>query len=328
MCLFSFSPLLLSSSSAVAQDTKKEETKQETPAADPNRLFLLKGNWQKGQSLRFHTQQSLMLKIPGSKDDVARGVNSGVNVTMRYLVRDAKPEGEAQVAYLYEEGRMQVDNAIKILPKDPDDMPRVAMLNALGRILSIKDESKLKDKSAAMETLDGTDASLFLQLHLIPLPDRAVKIGESWTVRYPRVNAKPDEDKTAKDSKSEKKPDNAKPDDKDDKEPKGEVTLIGVEKFDGQELLKVRHVLSLPFEAYTDAQGRMVPDKKRSAGRLVSRMICTQLAYLLPVNGILIRSEGKIEGEIKVEGALAKQLGSDTMVFGGEFVTGRLADKP
>ena len=100
-----------------------------------------------------------------------------------------------------------------------------------------------------------------------------------------------------------------------------------METLKGQEFLRVKHVLTLPFEAYTDAQGKMLPDKKRSGNKVTSQMTYTQIAYLVPTSGLLIRAEGKVEGQIKFEGAVAKLLPADTMVFEGEFITERLKDK-
>jgi hypothetical protein len=301
-----------------AQDTPKDEKPKE--AAADNRLFTFKSGFEKGQSLRYHTQQSMLLKFPGSKEQGALGLTSGINATLRYLVREAKPGGEASVAYLFEEGRlMDAENAIKILPKEADDTPRVATMSSLLHILKMKDESKSKTKDGKdpLPDISGNDAGLFLQIHFVPLPEKSVKIGDSWSVNYPRVNAKEKEE-----SKLEK-PDEKKPDDK----AKGTVTLIGVEKFDGQEYLKVKHTLTLPFEAYTDAKGAMVAEKKQSKGRVVSQMTYTQIAYLFSTSGLLLRAEGKVEGLIKFEGAVAKLVPSDTMVFEGEFITGRMKDK-
>ncbi|GEM_PF-6049362 len=304
-----------------AQDAPKDEKPKETTA--DNRLFTFKSGFEKGQSLRYHTQQSLILKFPGSKEQGALGLTSGINATLRYLVREAKPGGETLVAYLFEEGRlMDAENAIKILPKEADDTPRVATMDSLLHILKMKDESKPKTKDA-LPDISGNDVGLFLQLHFVPLPEKAVKVGDSWSVNYPRVNAKDAS------STSEKKSGDKKPDDKAKQpdEPKGTVTLLGVEKFDGQEYLKVRHTLTLPFEAYTDSKGAMVTEKKRSSGRVVSQMTYTQIAYLFPTSGFLLRAEGKVEGQIKFEGAVAKLVPSDTMVFEGEFITGRMKDK-
>lgn len=310
--------LAVSGNRLAAQDAPKDENPKET-AAD-NRLFTFKSGFEKGQSLRYHTQQSLILKFPGSKEQGALGLTSGINATLRYLVREAKQDGEASVAYLFEEGRlMDAENAIKVLPKEAEDTPRVATMSNLLHILKMKDESKpnTKNDKDVLPDISGTDAGLFLQLHFVPLPEKAIKIGDSWSVTYPRVNANDNNNSSKPEKQDDKKPD----------EPTGKVTLIGVEKFDGQEFLKVRHTLTLPFEAYTDSKGAMVAEKKRSSGRVVSRMSYTQVAYLFPVSGLLLRAEGKVEGQIKFEGAVAKLVPSDTMIFEGEFITGRMKDK-
>ena len=309
-----------------AQDAPKDEKSKDTAAAD-NRLFTFKSGFEKGQSLRYHTQQSLILKFPGSKDQGALGLTSGINATLRYLVREAKQGGEASVAYLFDEGRlMDAENAIKILPKEADDTPRVATMNGLFHVLKMKDESKPKTKANkdTLPDMSGADAGLFLQLHCVPLPEKAVKVGDSWSVNYPRVNAKDKGDSDKSNKPSDKKPDDKT---KEPDEPKGTVTLIGVEKFDGQEYLKVRHIQTLPFEAYTDAKGAMVADKKQSKGLVVSQMTYTQIAYLFPTSGLLLRAEGKVEGLVKFEGAVATLAPSDTMVFEGEFITGRMKDR-
>ena len=314
--------LAVSGNRLAAQDAPRDEKPKETVA--DNRLFTFKSGFEKGQSLRYHTQQSMILKFPGSKDQGALGLTSGINATLRYLVRDAKPGGEASVAYLFDEGRlMDAENAIKVLSKEADDTPRVATMSSLFHILKMKDESKpkTKDDKNALPDMSGNDAGLFLQIHFIPLPEKAVKVGDSWSVNYPRVNAKDDSNP---EKLSDKKPDGKA---KEPNEPKGVVTLLGVEKFDGQEFIKVKHTLTLPFEAYTDARGAMVAEKKQSKGRVVSQMTYTQIAYLFATSGLLLRAEGKVEGQIKFEGAVATLVPSDTMVFEGEFITGRMKDK-
>ena len=307
--------------SLYAQDKPKDEKPKE--AATEARSFTFKSGFETGQSLRYHTDQSLIMRFPGNKEEPTRGLTGGINATLRYLVREAKPDGEAQVAYLFEETKV-TDNerSIRILPKEPDDTPRVVTMNNLLHILKMKDESKPKGK-AEIPGMSADDAGQFLQIHFIPLPSKTVKIGDSWTVNYPRVNGKEVSEK------SEKKPDSKKADDKnkEPEEPKAEITLLGTEMREGREFLRVKHVLTIPFEAYTDAEGRMLPDKKKSGNKMTYQMIYTQIASILPTTGLLIRAEGKVEGQIKFEGSIAKQLPGDTMTIEGEFITGRMKDK-
>ena len=105
------------------------------------------------------------------------------------------------------------------------------------------------------------------------------------------------------------------------------LTLLGTDKFGNQDTLKIRHSLTIPFEAYTDALGKSVSDPKRADGKLHAVMTYTQIAHVAPDTGQILRSEGKIEGGIKFEGTLAKQVPSDTMLIGGEFLTVRLGDQ-
>lgn len=279
------------------------------------RTYTLTPRFEKGTVYRYQTQQSLDMKFKTGETTV--GFSSGIDATLRYKVRDVKGDGVATLTALYDGGKlMDVSNDVKIQPKEPDDYPRTATLDRLGKLLSLRDTGKSGRKDGQLNDLFG-DTNMLVPLHFLPMPERGVKVGGTWTATLPLLNAK-------EDKKNTEKADSAAAEDKNAM--RATLTLLGTDKIGNQETLKVKHVLTVPFEAGTDAEGKPVADTKRAAGKVTAQLIYTQVAHVMPETGQVLRAEGQIVGEVKFEGALIKLVPSDTMKITGELITVHLTD--
>ncbi len=267
----------------------------------------------KGQSLRYATQQSMTLRIPGQNGAVSSFTASiSMALTLRYKVRDTKPDGAAQVGVTSEGGRMlDASSAFHDIPKEADNAARLLTLDRQSHITSFKDQTA-KSKNGGLDAL-FTQSNLLVPLHILPLPDKPVHVGESWTARY----ASPGKNLGVADASTEGNGEND--------DVRATLTLLGIEKIGDVNTIKIKQVLTVPYIAYTDAQGRPV-GARGAQGRMTMQLTFTQLINALPQTGLLVRSEGAIAGTIKFEGALLKQLPGDTMTIGGKLVAIRADD--
>ncbi len=262
----------------------------------------------KGQAKRYATQSSMTLRIPGANGAVSSFASTmSMSLVMRYKVRETKPDGVSQVTVTSEGGRMlDASSAFHDIPKEMESAGRLLTLDRQSHITAFKDQTA-KSKSGGLDAL-FTQSNLFVPLHILPLPDKPVRVGESWTARY----ASPG--KTLKGEAGDEGEDVS-----------ATLTLLGSEKIGDVNTIKIKQVLTVPYVAYTDAQGK--PAGARGAqGRMMMQMTFTQLLNALPESGLLVRSEGSISGTIKFEGALLRQLPGDTMTIAGQLVAVRIDD--
>jgi hypothetical protein len=298
---------------------------QNPAAPTDSRTFQMTPRFTKGQAFRYQTQQSLTMKF--KQGETTRGFTAGVDTTLRYKVQETR-DSTTGLSALFDGGKLvKVDGDVQLIPKEQDNYPRVMSLDKLGKMLSLKDSGKSARKDTQLDAF-FSDVNLLVQLHFLPMPDHAVKIGDSWSATSPLPGAKPGDRKDAE-KKDGDKPEGVNLDDKNSV--KATLTLLGTDKIGNQETLKVKHSLIIPYEALTDAEGKPVTDPKRAAGKIQTMLIYIQVAHITPDTGLVLRSEGHIEGGIKFEGAMAKlmkeQALTDTMLIGGEFLTMRLSDE-
>ena len=262
----------------------------------------------KGQAKRYATQSSMTLRIPGANGAVSSFASTmSMSLVMRYKVRETKPDGVSQVTVTSEGGRMlDAGSAFHDIPKEAESAGRLLTLDRQSHITAFKDQTA-KSKSGGLDAL-FTQSNLFVPLHILPLPDKPVRVGESWTARY----ASPG--KTLKGETGD-----------DGEDVSATLTLLGSEKIGDVNTIKIKQVLTVPYVAYTDAQGKTT-GARGAQGRMMMQMTFTQLLNALPESGLLVRSEGTISGTIKFEGALLRQLPGDTMTIAGQLVAVRVDD--
>ena len=70
----------------------------------------------------------------------------------------------------------------------------------------------------------------------------------------------------------------------------------------------------------------MKPDKK--SGGVTLTLVFRMTAYVLPETGQVLQTSGNVEGDMKLEGTLTKQLPGDHVKFAGKLIALRLANKP
>ncbi len=289
-----------------------------TPAGTAdNRSFTPTPHFVKGQVSRYQTQTTMALRFKTA--DSAKGdlnLTTAMDSVLRYKAQDTKADGDTVFSVIVESGKvLDVAGDSQEMAKEPETYPRTVTLDKSDRLLRMRDEGKRKtDAANPLETLSN-QSSLLVPLHFIALPNHAVKIGDTWTARYPGPNAKLDGDKNG-----------GEKDAPDPNAMRGEMTLLGVEKTGDQETLKIKQVLTVPFEVKVDAMGRSVTDAKNAAGRMLGQIVFTQIVSALPQDGQVLRSEGAIEGKVTFEGTAAKTLPSDTLLIGGKIVAARLPE--
>lgn len=300
--------------SVEGQTTPPAQTAQNPPAAADSKTYTLSTKLEKGQTYRFQTQQSLTMKF--KVDKTSYGFNSGMDATLRYKVQEVKSDGNATLTVLFDGGKLiSVDNQVKMQEKERDDYPRTAMIDRSNRVLSVLDKGRANRKEGQLEFF--SDVNLMVPLHFLPMPGHALKVGDTWKTSDPLPNAK-------KEKRETDKPEVGNADDKN--LIRSELTFLGTDKIGNRETLKVKHIVTIPIEAFTDKEGKAVPDSKRAEGRLVGQLAYGQFVQLDPLTGQILRTEGQIQGEIKFEGVLAKLMPSDTMTIEGEFLTLRLEE--
>jgi hypothetical protein len=282
------------------------------PAAD-SRAFTLSSHFEKGQTWRYQTTGTMTLDF--KSEDAAKvspGFSLGMEISVRYTVLQTQPNGTAVLSVLTEGGRLvnPPDPAIT-LPKDPDNYPRTATLDKQARILALKDPSIRN--AGPLSGLFGQPSDLFVPLHFLPLPEKAIRVGDSWSVRYPSPNTPPA-------AKSDRAGSAQNPTEAGDPNAiQSRMTLLGTQMLNGQETLQIKQELTIPFTALIDAAGKATTDPKKSTGRVETRLTFTQTVNALPADGQVLRSQGEIGGWIRFVGDIVKTLPSDTMQIAGKL---------
>lgn len=268
---------------------------------------------EKGAAKRYATQSSMTLRFPGQNGGVSSFASTiSMSLTLRYKARDVKPDGTAQIAVTSEGGRMlDANSAFHDIPKDFENTARLLTLDRQSHIVAFKDPTAKNKGGSGLDAL-LSQSNLLIPLHILPLPDKTVRVGESWTARY----ASPGkilsaETKTETNGEGE--------------DISATLTLLGSEKIGDVNTIRIKQVLNVPYVAYTDAQGKPT-NAKGAQGRMAMQLTFTQVLNALPESGLLVRSEGVITGTVKFEGALLKQLPGDTMTIGGQLVAIRVDD--
>ena len=220
---------------------------------------------------------------------------------------------------------------------------RVLNLDRQSRIVAFNDPSE-RLTSGGLDALLN-QLNLLIPLHILPLPNKTIHVGENWTALYATPGNPGSGDKSKKENRkgvTERKdsPEEAPEDlqeetsgqDKQDKKEarrtiKATFTLLGIEKIGGVDTIKIKQVLAIPSVTYTDSRGK--PTEARNAkGRMNAMLIFTQMVNVLPQNGLMVRSVGNLAGKVSFEGALAGKVFGNAITLSGKMVVVRLEDEP
>ncbi|MCS6776426.1 MAG: hypothetical protein RMJ43_00980 [Chloroherpetonaceae bacterium] len=295
---------------SAAQDTPQQPN---PPAPEESRTFAPVPRLARGQVYRYQTRQSITMQF--RVDKTAYGFNSGLDVTLRYRVQEVRPDGTVTLAALFDGGQLiDVQSQVKVQEKERDDYPRTATLDRALRVLSVQDRGRARRKDGQMDWF--SDVNLLVPLHFLPLPDKAVRTGDTWNVTDPVPGAGNEK----RQDRGNEKPSEEK------REARATLTLLGTDRLGNQETVKIKHLLTIPIEAWTDREGRATTDPKKAEGKLFGQLSYGQIAHVEPQTGLILRSEGQIQGDIRFEGVLAKMMPSDVMTIEGEFLTIRLEE--
>jgi hypothetical protein len=292
---------------------KAASGQQEPPptTANDSRTFALASRFAKETVLRYQTQGNLTMRFQGAKNAEEGLIPSALDVTYRYKARELRPDGAVVMTMLSTGGTvLDASNSVLAIPKDPENLNRVATLDRNQKLLELKDPARSTPQGSPTDGL-LSQSNLLIQLHFLPLPDKPVRVGDRWTVRYPLPGAK-DEKRAAESAESGR---GGKAEEEDLSAARVEMTLLGVEKIGDIETLKVRQKLSIPDERPVDAQGRGTT-KEKAKGRIRVLLTFDQTANLLPQEGLLIRSVGQVGGWVRFEGAIARLVPGDMTIEG------------
>ena len=302
-----------------------------TPLITEGVTFAPVMQFDKGQERRYGAQSSLTFRFPGRNGGPSTFAStSSMTLTLHFRARETRPDGSVIVQALFEGGRiLDATGAFQNIARDPENTPRLLTLDRQDRLIAFKDAAS-KRPTAQGGGLDAlfNQSNLLIPLAFLPLPDKTVNVGESWTARYATPSSADTRPRTK--ARSSGALDNASEDASNgasDEDVTATLTLLGREKIGATDTIKIKQVLTVPYTAYTDAQGK--PTDARSAkGRIAMRLTFTQLENALPESGLMVRSQGQITGTVQFAGALLAQLPGDTMTVSGRLLTLRLEDTP
>jgi hypothetical protein len=289
---------------------------QQAPAAptDDNRVFTLSPHIEKGQVWRYQTQSAMRVGFHSSDPaQPAPSVDMAMEITVRYRVLETRPDGTVVLSVLTDSGKLiNPPDPITPLKQELDSYPRTATLDKMSRLLAIKDPSASQE-AGGLSGLLGQPTSLFLPLHFLPLPDKPIKVGDSWSATYAPT--------TGGNARAAHTSDQADP----AEAIQSKMTLLGTEKLDNQDTLKIKQEMVIPFLTQVDAQNKPTTDSRKAVGRVQVQLTFTQIVNALPTDGEVLKSDGTISGWIKLEGAAAKGLPGDTLQITGKLYAIRLS---
>ena len=103
--------------------------------------------------------------------------------------------------------------------------------------------------------------------------------------------------------------------------------MLGATKIGELDTLKIAQEATVPYTAMTDALGNLTLDPTKKAGSLTLTLTFKMVALILPETGQVLQTSGVAEGEMKLEGTLAKQLPGGQVTFAGKIIALRLANR-
>ncbi len=285
----------------------------------------------KGQERRYGAQSSLTFRFPGQNGGPSTfSSTSTMTLTLHFRARETRPDGSVIVQALFEGGRiLDATGAFQNIPRDPENTPRLLTLDRQDRLTAFKD-STFKRGGAQGGGLDAlfNQSNLLIPLAFLPLPDKSISVGESWTARYATPGS-PDTRSKLKERAGNAADStlNGATNEASEEDVTATLTLLGREKIGATDTIKIKQVLTVPYTSYTDAQGKPA-DARSAKGRITMRLTFTQFVNALPESGLMVRSQGLITGTVQFAGALLAQLPGDTMTVSGQLLTLRLEDSP
>lgn len=285
----------------------------------------------KGQERRYGAQSSLTFRFPGQNGGPsAFASTSSMTLTLHFRARETRPDGSVLVQALFEGGRiLDATGAFQNIAREPENTLRLLTLDRQDRLVAFKDAAS-KRGGAQGGGLDAlfNQSNLLIPLAFLPLPDKTVSVGESWTARYATPGS-PDTRPRTKDRAGNAADNtfNGASNEAQEEDVTATLTLLGREKIGATDTIKIKQILTVSYMAYTDAQGKPA-DARSAKGRIVMRLTFTQLVNALPESGLMVRSQGLVTGTVQFAGALLAQLPGDTMMVSGQLLTLRLEDSP
>jgi hypothetical protein len=285
----------------------------EAPLVTEGVTFAPVMQFDKGQTRRYGAQSSMTLRFSGQNGAASNFVSTTtMGLALRYKVRDTKPDGTSLLSVISEGGRiLDATGAFQNVAREPENTARLLTLDRQSRIIAFKDQTARK-ANGGLDAL-FSQSNLLVPLQILPLPDKPVRVGESWSATYATPGKAAPSGNAGTDGI--------------ESDVKATLTLLGSQKIADVATMKIKQVLTVPYVAYTDAQGKLV-DARNAKGRMNMLLTFTQVLNALPENGLLVRSEGTVSGTITFEGALLNQVPGSTMTISGKMIAVRLEDTP
>ena len=138
----------------------------------------------KGQTRRYGAQSSMTLRFAGQNGVTSNFVSTTtMAIALRYKVRDTKPDGTATLNVISEGGRLlDATGAFQNVAREPENVARTLTLDRQSHIIAFKDQTNRKG-SASPDAL-FSQSNLLVPLQILPLPDKPVRVGETWSATY------------------------------------------------------------------------------------------------------------------------------------------------
>ena len=301
-----------------------------TPLVTQGVTFAPTMQFAKGQDRRYGAQSSLTFRFPGPNGAPASFASTTtMTLTLRFHARDTRPDGSVVVQALSEGGRLlDATGAFQNIAREPENTARSLTLDRLDRIVAFKDPAAKRGSAAGGLDALFNQSNLLIPLDFLPLPDKTVRVGESWTARYATPGKSGQGGEAAAPSDPTVEPTvNAPANQPVSDDVTATLTLLGREKIGDTDTIKIKQVLNVPYVAYTDAQGKPV-EARNAKGRIIMRLTFTQMVNALPESGLMVRSQGVITGTVQFAGVVLAQLPGDTMTVSGQMIAVRLDDTP
>ena len=232
----------------------------EAPLITEGVTFAPVSQFDKGQTRRYGAQSSMTLRFAGQNGAPSNFVSTTtMGIALRYKVRDTKPDGTVTLNVISEGGRLlDATGAFQNVAREPENVARTLTLDRQSHIIAFKDQTSRKG-NASPDAL-FSQSNLLVPLQILPLPDKPVRVGETWSATYATPGNGVNGGAEGGDS-----------------DVKATLTLLGSQKIADVATMRIKQVMTVPYIAYTDTQGKLV-DARNAKGRMNMQLTFTQTA--------------------------------------------------
>jgi hypothetical protein len=254
---------------------------QDQPS-DQSKTYTLEAKYAVGDLLTYKMQMNLTIEITAaSGQSPFPGGEVTMNALMRMKTTGIKPDGTAVLSTQMQDAEMTFMGSTMPMPQSP---PMVMEADRRG-MMKMRNLEKMPG---------GAMLGQMMNFNQMPgmgvvLPDHPVRIGDSWEAEIPYFTTTTEKAKVV-------------------------CTLLAVEQIGGQETLKIKQVMTVPFVMSIGKNGQPTKDAAQAMMTMNGKFTVNGLYNILPENARLVRTVGDIIGgfamELKGEAAQQSPFGS------------------